>query len=357
MSCTRTSPVFIKTGRQEGEMILQGLDLEQKRLLIAEIGNNHEGDAKVAMEMVEAAAEAGADAVKVQVINPERLVNIAHKERLAQLKRFQLSASVFHDMAGLARSKGILFIATPFDDQSLEGVLDCVSAVKIASGDLTYVQLLAAAARTGKPILLSTGMGTLSEIEAAIEAIEGHLPEGRELADSLAILHSVTSYPTPAAEANLRAIETLRDAFELTVGYSDHTLGIDAAMVAASLGARIIEKHFTLDKGRTTFRDHALSADPAEMRRLSAFLRSLDAMLGDGEKQPMPCEWDSLVSARRSVVAARDLAAGVRLTVHDLDFVRPNDGLAPTDAWMLIGHRLGIPRKRHEPVLESHIAE
>src|SRR5262245_17312647 len=214
--------------------------MQQERLLIAEIGNNHEGDSQLAMEMVTAAAEAGADGVKVQVIQPERLVHASQSERIAQLSRFRLPHETFAAMAGLARSKAMLFIATSFDVDTLERMTALVSAVKIASGDLDYVPLLAAAARSGKPIILSTGMGTLGEVGAAVHTIDQYLPAGKALDTSLALLHCISAYPTPVEQANLRAIETLQKTFGLLVGYSDHTLGIEACIAAATVGARII---------------------------------------------------------------------------------------------------------------------
>jgi N-acetylneuraminate synthase/N,N'-diacetyllegionaminate synthase len=337
-------------------MILNGRDLKRERLLVAEIGNNHEGDAVLALEMVAAAAEAGADAVKIQVIEPERLVRASEKERVAQLSRFKLPRAAIQAMAELARAKGILFVATPFDPESLAEIVDLVAAVKIASGDLDYVQLLSAAARTGKPMILSTGMGTLEEVEKAVAAVALNLPAGKSVFESLALLHCVSAYPTPLHEANLVAIETLAETFGLTTGYSDHTLGIEAALVAACLGARIIEKHFTLDKNRASYRDHALSADPADIGRLAAAIHSLDKMMGDGKKRPGASEQSTLTAARRSVVAARDLPAGANLTPEDLDFVRPGNGLPPSAARYLVGRRLAAPVRRHELVLEKHFA-
>ncbi len=334
-------------------MILGGRDLKRERLLVAEIGNNHEGDAALALEMVAAAAEAGADAVKIQVIEPERLVRACEKERVAQLTRFKLPRAKIQALAELARAKGILFVATPFDPESLAEIADLVAAVKIASGDLDYVQLLSAAARTGKPMILSTGMGTLEEVERAVAAIALNLPAEKTVFDSLALLHCVSAYPTPLHEANLVAIETLAETFGLITGYSDHTLGIEAAIVAACLGARIIEKHFTLDKHRASYRDHALSADPADLSRLAAAIHSLDKMMGDGKKRPGASEQNTLTAARRSVVAARDLPAGAQLTPDDLDFVRPGNGLPPSAARYLVGRRLAVGLKRHEPVLEK----
>lgn len=336
-------------------MIIEGRDVRRERLLIAEIGNNHEGDGQLAMEMVAAAAEAGADGVKVQIINPTRLVHASQGERIAQLRRFRLADETYAAMAACARAKGMVFLATPFDVQTLELFTDVVSAIKIASGDLDYVPLLAAAAQSGKPIVLSTGMGTLSEVGAAVRTIGQYLPAEQSLVGTLALLHCISAYPTPLEEVNLSAMSTLARTYGLPVGYSDHTLGIEIATAALALGARIIEKHFTLDKNRTTFRDHALSADPADLRRLATLVRAFDGVLGDGEKRLMPCEQQSVGAARRGAVVTRDLPAGARLSLEDLDFVRPRTGLAPARVMSLVGHNVRAPLKRHEFVLERHL--
>jgi len=338
-------------------MIIEGQNLRRKRLLIAEIGNNHEGDEQVAMEMVAAAAEAGADGVKVQIINPERLVHASQGERIAQLQRFRLPNKAYMAMAEAARRKGMLFLATPFDVETLEWMAPFLSAVKIASGDLDYIPLLAAAARSGKPIVISTGMGVLSEVGAAVRTVEQYLPVGHALEDSLALLHCISAYPTPLAEVNLRAMETLRGTYGLTVGYSDHTLGIEVAVAALALGARIIEKHFTLNKTRTTFRDHALSADPVEMGRLASIVHVFDDVLGTGEKRPMSCEQSAVSTARRGAVALRDLSAGENLTPADLDFVRPRSGASPAQVLEMLGSPLRASLKQHEFLLPEHLSE
>jgi N,N'-diacetyllegionaminate synthase len=328
-------------------------NLDDKVLVVAEIGNNHEGDASLAMEMVAAAAEAGADAVKVQVINPEKLVNRSQTERIAQLSAFQLPWSAFVEMASLAQNKGVLFLASAFDIQSLESIADLVSAIKIASGDLDFVPLLIKAASLNKPLLLSTGMGTLSEVRAAVKTIESRISSG-SLYERLALLHCVSLYPTPLYAANLRAIQTLHQAFGLTVGYSDHTLGIEAAIMAMAMGARIIEKHFTLDKNRP-FRDHAISSDPIDLRCLAKIAHNLDLILGSGEKVPSPEEQEVARTARRCIVASRDLPEGTRLGVNDLDYIRPREGLAPAAAIKLLGRKLVVSLKAHEIILESHL--
>ena len=305
------------------------------------------------MTLVEAAAEAGADAVKVQVINPARLINRSEVERIRQLSRFQLPHSVFADMAALAASRNMLFIASAFDVESFDAVLDLIAAVKIASGDVDFEPLLIRAAESRKPMILSTGMATLDEIEVAVRTIETHTKAC--LADRLALLHCVSLYPTPLMEANVRAVRTLADRFGLTVGYSDHTIGIESSVAALALGARIIEKHFTLDKTRTTFRDHALSADPADLRRLVDVAHSIVGLLGTGEKTPGEGERKMASAARRSIVAAHDLSVGTHLTMADLDFVRPRNGLPPSSVARVVGRTLRVALKAHDLIHEKDL--
>jgi N-acetylneuraminate synthase/N,N'-diacetyllegionaminate synthase len=337
-------------------MKIGNLDLRQKRLLIAEIGNNHEGDAHLALELVDAAAAAGAQAVKVQVINPEKLVNRSQTERIAQLTRFRLPLAVMAEMAARARTRGLLFIASAFDEDSLLEVAPFLSAIKIASADLDFHPLLIRAAAQDKPIILSTGMATLTEVREAVNLIQAHLPPPRLLNESLALLHCVSLYPTPLQLANLKAIHTLRNEFHLPTGYSDHCLGMESALVALALGARIIEKHFTLDKTRQTFRDHALSADPRDLQRLAEVMAAFDDLLGKGKKNPGAEELSMAAVARRAIVAARDLTPGERLLPADLEFVRPREGgLPPAAAAALVGRRLRVPLKCHQQVLESYL--
>ncbi len=329
-------------------------DLTRERILIAEIGNNHEGDSNLALELAHAAVESGADVVKVQVINPERLVNISQTARIEQLTRFRLPMQTFEEMAKIARSKGALFMASAFDVDSLEEINPLLDGIKIASGDLDFHPLLIKAASLNKPMILSTGMSALAEIKTSVDVIVSALNSGL-LADHLALLHCVSLYPAALADANLKVIQTLQKEFNLTVGYSDHTLGIEAAVASLSVGARIIEKHFTLDKTRTTFRDHALSADPADMRRLADAIHQYDAMLGTGEKNISEAEAGMSEVARRSIVAAKDLSAGIILSESDFDCIRPRNGLPPYEISSLVGKKLKTSLKRHDVFLKEHV--
>jgi len=334
-------------------MLIGAFDLALRPLLIAEIGNNHEGDPQHAVELTEAAIEAGADAVKIQIIEPSKLVNIAEVARIAQLSRFRLAPDVLADMASRVRRRGRLFMASVFDCATLKVVQDGLDAIKIASGDLNFDPLLDVAARSGKPVVLSTGMARMDEIKHAVQVIAAGIGDDARVADRLAVLHCVSLYPTPLDQANLGAIPRLARALGVTVGYSDHTLGIDQAVLSLALGARIVEKHFTLDKARSSFRDHALSADPAEFQRLAQVVHAYNSIVGTGESDAERGDTSSRAIVRRSIVAARVLPVGAIIEENDLDFVRPANGLPPSEAKDLVGRRLTRSLLRHQVVHPS----
>jgi sialic acid synthase SpsE len=303
--------------------------------------------------MVLEAARAGAQAVKFQTFVPERLVSPLQAERLAVLRRFQLSRDQFAELAGLARDQGLAFLSTPFDPDSARFLDRLVPAFKIASGDNDFWPLLEAVAATGKPVLLSTGLSGLAQVRRSLdflrEAWAGSGVEGRAV-----VMHCVSSYPTPAEEANLAALGPLAGLGQ-TVGYSDHTLGIEAAVMAVALGARVVEKHFTLDKRLSDFRDHQLSADPEEMAELVRRVRLAESLLGGGGKGLRECEREVAVAARRSVVAGRDLPAGTVLGLDDLDWLRPGGGLPPGGERELIGRRLAAAKRCGEMILPDDL--
>lgn len=313
-------------------------DLGKDILVVAEIGNNHEGKYELAEEMVRLAAKAGAGAVKFQVIVPERLVSPADKDRIRQLEKFRLSYDDFARLHEVAEREGVLFLATPFDIDSARFLNNLVPAFKIASGDNNFFPLVDVIARTGKPIILSSGLSDMEQIAGIRDFIQDIWRECG-INQEMAVLHCVASYPTPREEANLLAIRQLQG-LGLTVGYSDHTIGIEAAVLAAALGARIIEKHFTLDKNYSDFRDHQLSADPGEMAWLVARVKEVAALLGTGKKVPQPSEKATESAVRRSIVARHDLRQGTILRWEDLHWLRPGGGLAPGHEAELVGKRL-----------------
>jgi N-acetylneuraminate synthase/N,N'-diacetyllegionaminate synthase len=296
------------------------------------------------------------DAVKFQTINPPRLVSALQTERIAQLSRFRLSDDQYIRLAEEARAKGVLFLSTPFDLDALHFLAPLVPAFKIASSDNTFFPLLSAVAATGKPLLLSTGLCADAELRGTVAFLRQSwgLAEEADLSDRLALLHCVTAYPTPDGQAGLRAIATL-SAYGITPGYSDHTLGVDAAVLSVALGARILEKHFTLDKTRETFRDHQLSADPADMAEMVRRVRQAEAMLGLETVCCAPCEEQGRVAYRRSLVAAKDLAAGTVIKTEHLDWVRPGGGLAPGQESVVLGRVLRSARLHGEQIMTEDV--
>ncbi len=321
------------------KMRIGSLDTAFRVLLVAEIGNNHEGSFTLAEEMLGRAAESGAHAVKFQTFRANRYFSSETPAVLERYTRYQLTCPQFESLKKTADSLGVVFLSTPFDVESAVFLNGLVPAFKIASGDNTFYPLLETVAGFGKPVIMSCGLAqedVVARAKARIEAVW----ETTGRAAELALLHCVTSYPTPAGEANLRTIASLRERFGGLVGYSDHTLGIEAAVLAVALGARIVEKHFTLDKNLSEFRDHALSADPEEFRQLVERVAQADAMLGQEGRPALACEEPCRVAVRRSVAAARDCRAGERLSRADLCWVRPGGGVLPGQEELLEGRVL-----------------
>jgi len=320
-------------------MRIGSADLDREVLVVAEIGNNHEGDFGRAVELVHAAAQAGAQAVKFQTIVPERLVSPSQVARIEQLRRFCFSYEQFGRLAEAAVSANVMFMSTPFDVESVHHLAPFVPAFKIASSDNNFVRLLEAVAATAKPVLMSTGMAGLADVKRSCAVMETAW-RNRGIARAMVLLHCVSAYPTPHESANLLAIRTLARETGYPVGYSDHTLGIEAAVLSVALGACVIEKHFTLSKTQSDFRDHQLSAEPAELAELVRRVRFARAALGDGVKRIMPAEAGVVAAARRSAVARHDLPAGHVIVREDLEWLRPGGGVAPDAESTLLGHAL-----------------
>jgi Sialic acid synthase len=332
-------------------MKIGSFDTGEKVFVIAEIGNNHEGSFALAQELVGLAAEAGADAVKFQTFVPEILAG-ADAARLARLRSFLLTREQFALLARQAKDLGILFFSTPFDLGSALFLNDLQPVFKIASGDNTFFPLMDAIAGFAKPLLVSTGLADVALVRRLHDRIQG-VWQRAGVNPGLALLHCVASYPTPPEQAALGAIRALRVQFPgAEVGYSDHTLGIQAAPLAVAAGARIIEKHFTIANDHSEFRDHQLSANPEALRRMVQEIRAAETMLGPECKVPQACEAACEAAMRRSIAAARDLKAGTVLTLSDLTWARPGTGLAPGQESLLLGRRL-----RHDRRLGAQITQ
>jgi len=335
-------------------MKVGSFDTDRNVLVVAEIGNNHEGDFKLAREMVRRAARCGVGAVKFQTVRAGQLVRRSEAARFERLTRFELSEEQFGALSALAHELGLLFLSTPLSLQAAAFLEPLIDAYKIASGDNDFFPLLEQVARTGKPVIVSTGVSDVSQIDATVRFLRGQW-ESRGIPGELALLHCVSSYPTPPEQANLRSIPFLAARFGCTAGYSDHTLGTDAAVLAVAAGARIIEKHFTLDKNQSDFRDHQLSADPAEMANLVQRIGEAESLLGTWDKPIQPCEAASQTAIRRSIVAAHDLKSGTAIAAADLKWIRPGDGLRPGNEGKLIGRRLNRDMREDDAISPSDV--
>jgi N,N'-diacetyllegionaminate synthase len=331
--------------------------------IIAEAGVNHGGDVEMALALIDAAKQSGADAVKFQSFRASRLASpaaqkAAYQQRttdsaesqLAMLHRLELDADAHRRLLAHCCDVGIQFLSSPFDFESADLLAEIgVALIKIPSGEITNLPFLRHIARLGKPMILSTGMSTLGEVEEALATIQAE--GGRELT----LLHCVTEYPAPYDEINLRAMQTLATAFRLPVGYSDHTAGVEVAVAAVALGAQVIEKHLTLDR-TLPGPDHRASLEPAEFAQMVTSIRRVEAALGNGIKAPSRCELPNRAVARKSIVAARALAAGDRIEIGDLAVKRPGNGLLPKLLPSLIGRTLRVAIQPEELLDWNHLA-
>lgn len=315
------------------------IDTDREVLIVAEIGNNHEGNAAAAEEMIWLAAETGVQAVKFQTFKTELFVCPGDETRFRRLKSFELGEDSFRHLARVAEKAGLLFLSTPLDLDSAVFLRDLVCAYKIASGDNNFYPLLECVASTGKPIILSSGLADIAQIGRAKALVE-QTWAARGIRQEMAILHCVTGYPVPADEVNLGALHHISVSLGGTVGYSDHTLGIEASVLAAAMGAKIIEKHFTKNKNQSDFRDHRLSADPEEMKMLVERVREVTRILGSGIKEPREMEKEVLPAVRRSIAARHALPAGTVVEWTDLTWTRPAVGLPPGREQEVVGRRL-----------------
>lgn len=314
--------------------------------IIAEAGVNHNGDINLAKKLIDAAKAAGADAVKFQTFKAENVVvKDAQKaeyqkettgvgeSQYGMLKKLELTEEDFRELADHAKEKEILFLSSPFDKESVDLLYELdVPAFKIGSGEITNFPLLKHIAKKGKTIILSTGMATLGEVEEALNVIRS---EGVE---KVILLHCVSNYPARIEDVNLRAMETLKQAFKLPVGFSDHTLGITASIAAVALGACVIEKHFTLDRNLIG-PDHKASLEPDELKEMVKTIRDVEKALGDWIKRPTINEEEIKKIARRSIIAKMDISEGTVITEDMLDIKRPGTGIEPKYFDFVIGMR------------------
>jgi len=309
-----------------------------KTLIIAEAGVNHNGDINLAKQLIDAATEAGADIVKFQTFNANRQVTRSAKKADYQaqttdstesqhemLSRLELTEAMHHILIAHCKTCNIAFLSTGFDIESVDLLVSLgQECFKIPSGEITNLPYLRHIGQLGKTVILSTGMATMGDIEAAIDVLE---QAGTPRA-MLTVLHCTTEYPTPMNEVNLRAMQSINKALDIAVGYSDHTQGIEVAIAAVATGAVVIEKHFTLDRNLPG-PDHKASLEPAELKAMVTAIRNIEMAMGDGIKRLTPSEAKNKPVARKSLVASREIKAGEVFTADNLTAKRPGTGISP----------------------------
>ena len=343
--------------------------------IIAEAGVNHNGSREMAFQLVDAAVKASADAVKFQTFKAENLVTKSAQKasyqkqttegtesQFSMLKRLELAHDIHHELVGYCKDKGIDFLSSAFDSESLDFLVKDLglNTLKIASGEITNGPLLLEHALTGCDLILSTGMATLREVEEALGVIAFGLlnnnntqvdpsrevfqkaflsEEGRLLLkERVTLLHCTTEYPAPINEINLNAMLTMHKVFDLKVGYSDHSEGISISTAATALGATLIEKHFTLDK-LLPGPDHLASLEPNELKSMIDAIRAVEVALGNGKKEPTPSELKNRYIVRKSLVASREIRTGDKFNANNVTVKRPGTGISPIHYWDLIGEK------------------
>jgi len=343
---------------------VQGREIgpSQSCFVIAELGVNHNGSLDLALQLVDAAVGAGADAVKFQTFKAERLVmSSAPKARyqlqttdkeetqMQMLSKLELSRDAHLKLQDYCRQKKILFLSTPFDEESADFLNEIgIPAFKVSSGDLNNWPFLIHVAKKGKPLLLSTGMSDLEEVKKASEAI---FKTGNS---QLVLLHCVSNYPADPADVNLKALRTLMDSTGLSVGYSDHTAGIEISLGAVALGACVIEKHFTLSRAMPG-PDHKASLEPRDFAALTAGIRSIEKALGSGIKAPAASEQENRRIVRKSLVAACDIVVGAALNQAMLIALRPGDGISPSELENVLTRKTKKSLKRGDQISWEHL--
>jgi N,N'-diacetyllegionaminate synthase len=319
-----------------------------RTIIIAEAGVNHNGSIETAKKMVDAAVHAGVDYIKFQTFKAEKLVSgnaekaeyqkqttNAEESQYQMIKKLELDIDTHKELINYCDKKGIKFISTPFDLESIDLLYELgVPLFKIGSGEITNYPYLKKIAQKRLPAILSTGMSNLTDVEKALDVL---LKNGL-IRDQITLLHANTEYPTPMEDVNLKAMLTLRDAFKMKVGYSDHTLGIEVPIAAVAMGATVIEKHFTLDKSMEG-PDHKASLEPEELEAMVNAIRNIEKSIGDGIKRPSPSETKNMPIARKSIIASTFIKKGEVFTEQNITTKRPGTGISPMRWEEILGRK------------------
>lgn len=325
--------------------------MKKRTIIIAEAGVNHNGDINMAKRLIDVAAEAGVDYVKFQTFKTEKLVSVDAKKAEYQqknmasdtsdsqfdmLKKLELSIENHHELIKYCTQKNVKFLSTAFDLESVDLLNDLgINLFKIPSGEITNLPYLQKIGALKKEVIVSTGMCVMSEIKDAIAV----LIDAGTIKESISVLHCTTNYPTPMVDVNLNAMLSIQKQLDISVGYSDHTLGIEVPIAAVAMGAKIIEKHFTLDK-TLTGPDHKASLEPDELIAMVKAIRNIEHALGNFEKEPTPAEMQNMLVVRKSIHLNKDCKKGEILQEDDLIMKRPGDGISPMELKNVIGRKV-----------------
>ncbi len=326
----------------------------KKTFIIAEIGNNHEGNFKIAKKLIHLAYKAKVDAVKFQTFNTEDFINKKEKKRFEKLKKFELTKKQFIELKKVAHSKKLKFISTPLDIKSADFLIQHSDIIKIASSDNNFFPMIDKIILSKKNVIISTGLTNIKEILFLRNRIYKLI--GKKLAhERIAFLHCVTSYPVKDEFANLESVKFLIDKLNFVIGYSDHTLGMDAISIATSMGAKIIEKHFTIDKYFSNFRDHFLSADFKEMSAMVKKIRKIELLKGSYQKKIQNCEKTFLNIIRRAPYASQQIDKGELLTLENTKFLRSNNSKNFFNMKNIVGKKFIRSIKKDKKILKKNI--
>ena len=326
----------------------------KKTFIIAEIGNNHEGNIKLAKKLIALASKAKVDAVKFQTFHTEEFINKNDKKRFSQLKKFELTKKQFIDLKNFAHLKKLRFISSPLDIDSANFLIKNSDVIKIASSDNNFFPMMDRLISSKKNIIISTGLTNIDEIIYLRNRIY-KLINKKTAHQNIAFLHCVTSYPVNDKYANLNSINFLKDKLDFTIGYSDHTLGNDAALVSSSMGAKILEKHFTIDKNFSNFRDHSLSADFKELSDMVKKIRKIELLKGNYEKKIQNCEKIFLNSIRRAAFAKQNLNSGQKLTLKNIKFLRASNSRNFFNIDRIVGKKIIKPVKKDNKITKKNL--
>ncbi len=323
------------------------MNLKNKTFIIAEVGNNHEGNFNVAKKLVILAAKAGADAVKFQTFKTQHFINKKDRKRFKQLKRYELSFEHFEKLKKLAHKNNIKFISTPLDFESADFLIRKADIIKIASSDNNFFPLIHKVICANKPVIISTGMTDYNNLKYLIKFIQKKIGK-KNTKKNISLLHCVTNYPVKDEDANLKSISYLIKKFNLNIGYSDHTIGNEACLTSVVLGAKIIEKHFTIDKNYSKFRDHSLSADYYDLKKLVKSIRKIEKQLGSYRKKIIKSEKKIIKLVRRGVYPKKDIKKGESISFSNSSFLRPSNNSDFYNIKKIIGKKFKNIKKKNQ---------